>query len=1286
MNYLDEAAEYSQDFLSDILPKISLYNKRKHYCKTSDLCFGGEGIDDNSLLDVSSYNPAEHFINALKQNSPDSIQSTEERRSISIIEYTKGWDQAFDERLGGFIICCTDEPDCLNYVKSHLNFNHRNIQLVRDRLCGNLNHFMSEQRVVLEVKSENSINVTALDGSSLTVYLKSLEEADNLLYGQVSCKLLPANRIPGRQNERGNVLVIRLRLPSREQLRTLPPDRLDELLKNTLAIILKTAYPNMRMALDEFWDNLLHGEQLDINATKAKILSCAVIYLPMLGCKNKDIDDVFSRWHDEWYASIQAKENKNEAEVRRCQERMDKLLLDLKNDISEKASIQTEILSALRQKMRNSYNYSEDSILFELFQNADDASEELRSLYQDQNARFGDRFVVNFDGRNLIVVHWGRQINQTKIQGAALEGNNSFKRDLEKMLLLSQSDKEKDDLDVVGKFGLGFKSVFLITDRPIILSGRLRFSVVGGFLPEALREEEEKDLADIRDSYYNYLNVEADITPTVFVLPVLPDSVDKVQQAIKKFCDMASIISIFSKKIRHIEIKSPEITRNFESNAPCSNTQEISMTIAGKQDQYRLLNLGKAQMLFGCEDGLLASLDEDIPTFWATAPTHVFLGLGIIINGNFDLDTGRAFLNTSSTKNEEYAKIVSENLYQALLGIWDLKHSEDSEENFLTHVPSYEWFKSVWDVFTNSTAPDKWSLKQQNPSISLMQKIIWPDNAGYKRFVSEYTVIPSCLPEPYKQLCKMGDIEYFLDDRIERIGWISCLDQNKIQPGRTVSEKSIKKATDEFFPSAFDQIKVYDVVDFIRDLFEKHECLSPEWCSSDAGVCFYKGLQQFSNICRNNSELDAIEHACSKFCFIAEDGTPQKATELLLLHNPEDVSEDAKTAFAPSANVLSNQYDETGVSLFLQCRGVGSMISNERLVSWALQADSQEKQAAVFRYIIESPEANVFCNSLKTQLEGTWLSSDNLLLNDAYLSLTDHEMLIIVGRLNLDREIIDEQQKNNTVDYNPSDIVDNCVSDEELQDHYHIQAIYDWWTINREESIRRYNNELYGRDQVRDMTFDLSCPGSRQDWMELLVLGSAHTLGMRLCQHKGFIQFLRRRGYWDTYCADSIEADDWLETLNDFLDLEEFNSEYGYWMRLFIRIYQFARYLNDYTQVFEWWNTDWNPGSIFDLTNIKTNPSFSGTGLTVPGLQKALGSGYATGLHFVCREMVRRNLIQNKNLYKFCFVPYKGTAEVASSSRYSESIYESIVASIGEERATFDNAFDIALLAYKKGY
>ena len=58
------------------------------------------------------------------------------------------------------------------------------------------------------------------------------------------------------------------------------------------------------------------------------------------------------------------------------------------------------------------------------------------------------------------------------------------------MILLSQSDKELENLNVVGKFGLGFKSVFLVSERPLIFSGRLRFCIEGGFLPQTLSDKE----------------------------------------------------------------------------------------------------------------------------------------------------------------------------------------------------------------------------------------------------------------------------------------------------------------------------------------------------------------------------------------------------------------------------------------------------------------------------------------------------------------------------------------------------------------------------------------------------------------------------------------------------------------------------------------------------------------------------------------------------------------------------------------------------------------------------
>ena len=200
---------------------------------------------------------------------------------------------------------------------------------------------------------------------------------------------------------------------------------------------------------------------------------------------------------------------------------------------------------------------------------------------------------------------------------------------------------------------------------------------------------------------------------------------------------------------------------------------------------------------------------------------------------------------------------------------------------------------------------------------------------------------------------------------------------------------------------------------------------------------------------------------------------------------------------------------------------------------------------------------------------------------------------------------------------------ENDIANDELKDVNFLRGVHNWWKEHHAEEIIRYNNKLYGRDVVAPLSFDISTFESREAWMELLVLGTAHCLGMRLEQHKGFIAFLRNRGYWDTYCRVEIDSDEWLDTLSDFLDKEDWNAEYAHWMKLFIRIYQFAKYLDKYVQVFEWWND--NP--VENVLAIRTNSAYSGTGLDAPGLQKALGGRYNTGIHFVCREMVRRGVI-----------------------------------------------------------
>ena len=118
--------------------------------------------------------------------------------------------------------------------------------------------------------------------------------------------------------------------------------------------------------------------------------------------------------------------------------------------------------------------YDENSVLFELLQNADDAVKDIISTEPKTT------FEVEFEKNSIIVSHYGREINQTPVG----EDPSKYLDDLYNMLTFS-SNKSKVDKDT-GKFGLGFKSVHLVTDNPIISSGDLQFEIIGGMYPRAI--------------------------------------------------------------------------------------------------------------------------------------------------------------------------------------------------------------------------------------------------------------------------------------------------------------------------------------------------------------------------------------------------------------------------------------------------------------------------------------------------------------------------------------------------------------------------------------------------------------------------------------------------------------------------------------------------------------------------------------------------------------------------------------------------------------------------------
>ena len=136
-----------------------------------------------------------------------------------------------------------------------------------------------------------------------------------------------------------------------------------------------------------------------------------------------------------------------------------------------------------------------ESLPFELFQNADDASVEMTQMVTEADAG-SSRIVLEYDDVTLRFAHWGRPINRFRVSGFSAEEGRArgFDRDLEKMLVLSASDKDMGHGEVTGKFGLGFKTVFLLSDSPEVVSDRLAFRVLGGMLPQALDPDRKEQL------------------------------------------------------------------------------------------------------------------------------------------------------------------------------------------------------------------------------------------------------------------------------------------------------------------------------------------------------------------------------------------------------------------------------------------------------------------------------------------------------------------------------------------------------------------------------------------------------------------------------------------------------------------------------------------------------------------------------------------------------------------------------------------------------------------------
>lgn len=1185
-------------------------------------------------------------------------------------EYFNNWENLVSSDLIGAFICLLGNDS--NFLRlSKKFFKNSSIREVRDHLRDsfsrsgkNINQVMETTRCYLlkKGKSENSVQINNLFGDLFTVSLVH----------QIS-SLFAGNFEKNGMNFKIYILSLDISNMDGEKLKNILCETIRELCQNLYGVKIEN---------DHFLDDLAKTDQLDIWIAKRLISENAIITLHQLGIgfQHGEIRKKLKAWDNLRRRSVLIRNNSRSTEMDKqiIEKDKEQLINDVEKMIKNDKEVQKSLLQSVRKKI-DVFQYGPDSVLFELFQNADDAVTELKEKMGITPER--NDFVVNFQNNSLMrIMHWGREINRNRGRNLTSEQGQDlgYDRDLEKMLILNASDKADEENFVTGKFGLGFKSVFLVTDKPKILSGRLCFCIVGGIYPKFLK----------KNGYIRLKQYMGDTRcGTVFELPLNCAKSD----VLNRFQQLAHILVIFSRSIRQICIDDRTTAWSESAIRPFENIPEISVgsisPLSGGQMEPALLfdfkEEGKLLFLMNPE-GFNIFPKNSIPSIWVTNPTREYANLGFLINADFDLDIGRSRLPANSQRNTEKARKIGQKFKEVFTALYD--ESEKDWTGFCERLKinpkgKYEFWHSVFEVLTHNL---KKTVNENDNAILLAKEMLLQENYGYLGLVRHKPVLPNGLWGSDKCLTSFGNIRFRLRGMMDQekvfspvSDWQSFREQ--VKPEQLVSSEIISK-----FPIPESDIKKmipFDELDFyqaIRWELKESFDISPEK-AVNMGKVFSKDIPL---------QKEQLANLFKEFRFRTRSGNWCNSSEIIIssetLRNDKDRKDELlRAAFAPDHLILHKDYHKTdALDFVILCRQRLNAPAKV-MAEWAEKADSPEKRNAVFRYLLQG-ELNDFSSELHKIIKNT-----NGWLKDIRIN-TIHSVLLYGFNEDEKRKIL--RILNFGILYENDEAKTGNVSTPQapLNPVRELEKISDWWQQNQKTYIEKYQNEVYPYfADIASLNGNFDDFNNRKNWMILFLLGTFHTLGrIRTFQNRSFIQNCQNNGWLDIFSGTNSKPDDWIGILEQYIERQDYSEDYQNWMRMFPNIYKLSRYMEDYARNFldlKYCNDDFSLETILrPLTNFNSNSN-----------AKSAVKTFSIGANFIIRELVRFGVINgNEFIYKHCFVPsYQireffislGCNDLVSEQKEigdAKVIYEFVKEKLGKDRATFNLCFDIAITQY----
>lgn len=212
---------------------------------------------------------------------------------------------------------------------------------------------------------------------------------------------------------------------------------------------------------------------------------------------------------------------------------------------------------------------------------------------------------------------------------------------------------KKEEIELIGKFGIGFKSVFAISDKPFIKSGKYEFVIEDYIVPKI------KEVSNFSKD-------------TIIELPYKSNSKINIEENMIAYVkNISETALLFLNNLNKIIFKGNDldvVIEREEKKLVIDNIYKIHIKKNDIKYQYLILINSKSQIAFLLENNKIKSLEEytKINVFFPTAYT---MGINFLIHGLYSINYNRESINENDPYNIEIIEEIGESIINSLVSL-----------------------------------------------------------------------------------------------------------------------------------------------------------------------------------------------------------------------------------------------------------------------------------------------------------------------------------------------------------------------------------------------------------------------------------------------------------------------------------------------------------------------------------------------------------------------------------------------------------------------------------------